>query len=317
MAPLVGGEWAEVKTLAIGTVGERITREGERVVHTHDLTYFSRLTDAAQFGHLATIATHAAGTARAGIVCAVVDGADWLQGFIDRQCPQAVRILDFPHAAEHLTVAAHAVFGPGTPAATAWLDQSCTELKEGDPEVVLAAVAALAQHPDASPAAQQTCHGVLAYLQTRREQITYAAFQALGYPIGDGSVESANKLVMEARLKGSGMRWARKNVTPMVALRACVCSDQWERGWNALTAQLRQQEQERRQHRRSVYREERHQRAVVAPEPEIAPPPVPPPAAPLLPPREKLVVAGRPTAAHPWRRFRLPGSPDFPPPAKS
>jgi len=30
-------------------------------------------------------------------------------------------------------------------------------------------------------------------------------------------VESANKLVVEGRLKGSGMHWARAQVTPMVA----------------------------------------------------------------------------------------------------
>ena len=31
-------------------------------------------------------------------------------------------------------------------------------------------------------------------------------YQAAGWPIGSGSVESANKLVVEARLKGAGMR---------------------------------------------------------------------------------------------------------------
>jgi len=34
-----------------------------------------------------------------------------------------------------------------------------------------------------------------------------------------GSGESANKLVVEARLKGAGMRWGRQNVDPMLVLR--------------------------------------------------------------------------------------------------
>jgi hypothetical protein len=42
----------------------------------------------------------------------------------------------------------------------------------------------------------------LEYLEKRREQIKYAEFQGMGYPIGSGAVESANKL--GARLKGSG-----------------------------------------------------------------------------------------------------------------
>jgi hypothetical protein len=36
--------------------------------------------------------------------------------------------------------------------------------------------------------------------------MAYAAFGEQGYPIGSGSVESANKLVVESRMKGAGMR---------------------------------------------------------------------------------------------------------------
>ena len=44
--PLVGGAWAEGKTLALGVVQEPSgTRRGEPEVHTTDLSYFARLTD--------------------------------------------------------------------------------------------------------------------------------------------------------------------------------------------------------------------------------------------------------------------------------
>jgi hypothetical protein len=36
------------------------------------------------------------------VVVAVMDGSDWLQKFIDVQRPDAVLILDFPYAMEHL-----------------------------------------------------------------------------------------------------------------------------------------------------------------------------------------------------------------------
>ncbi len=36
-------------------------------------------------------------------VCAVTDGADWCQAFTQRHRPDALRILDFPHAAEHVS----------------------------------------------------------------------------------------------------------------------------------------------------------------------------------------------------------------------
>jgi hypothetical protein len=311
MVPLVGGEWAEVKTLALGTVEQRETRTGERVTHTTDLRYFSRLADAEQFGRLATIATHAGGTARAGTVCAVVDGADWLQGFIDLHRPDAVRILDFPHAAEHISDAAHAALGEGTPAAKAWLDDQLHELKHEDPDTVLARLAELPttiQEDESLPeGARATCARVMGYLTKRRDQIAYARFRAQGYPIGDGCVESANKLVVEQRLKGSGMRWDRANVNPMVALRAGACSDQWATEWTTISTRLRQEHRERRRHRW------RERQPVAHPSPAGGPAstPLPPAASPIRLPREKLVVNGRPTADHPWRKFRLPGSNDF------
>lgn len=306
MVPLLGGEWAEVKTLILGSVEARSTTAGELVVQTTDLTYFSRLTDAQEFGRLATCATHEAGTSRAGTVCAVVDGAEWLQGFIDLHRWDAVRILDFPHAAEHISTAVHAVFGPGTPAATAWLDQQLHELKHGDPDAVLAALADL---PATTPEAQKTRATVIAYLVKRRSQIAYADFRAKGYPIGDGAVESANKLVVEYRLKGSGMHWARRNVNPMVALRACACSDQWAATWDMIGTHRRDQEREQRRLRRQARRETARPAPAVEPveaaEPAAATSPLPAPVDPPPPPREKLVVDGRPTANHPWRKFHL------------
>lgn len=43
----------------------------------------------------------------------------------------------------------------------------------------------------------------LAYLEKRVDQMQYPTYQAQGWPIGSGIVESANKVVMQARLKGA------------------------------------------------------------------------------------------------------------------
>ena len=44
-----------------------------------------------------------------------MDGSDWLQGFTDYHCPQAVRILDFPHAGDHISQIGEFLYGEGTP----------------------------------------------------------------------------------------------------------------------------------------------------------------------------------------------------------
>jgi hypothetical protein len=235
MVPLVHAEWGEVKTLAIGTV----ERHANGAVHTTALSYFSRLCDAEQFRELARGEVHRRGTAQAGQVCAVVDGADWCQKFVDWHCPQAVRILDFPHAAGYLSAAAQARWGAGTAAASAWLGKYLHELKHGRPDRVLQALRALpmgrAPQPSEARAVQRQA---LQYLEARRAQVEYQQFQAAGYPIGSGIVESANKLVVEARLKGSGMHWARAHVNPLVALRGMLCSGRWATDWPPLWARL-------------------------------------------------------------------------------
>src|SRR5260370_19719792 len=66
------------------------------------LSYFSRLADAFTFTTLAKVEMRRRKVADAREVCAVMDGADWLQTFTERHRPDAVRILDFPHAAEHI-----------------------------------------------------------------------------------------------------------------------------------------------------------------------------------------------------------------------
>src|ERR1700694_698137 len=59
----------------------------------------------------------------------------------------------------------------------------------------------------------------------------YPQFQCDGWPIGSGMVESANKNVVEARLKGTGMHWEHNHVNPMLALRTAVCNDRWREMW--------------------------------------------------------------------------------------
>jgi hypothetical protein len=303
LVPLVGGAWAEVKTLAIGEV-----EGGTPAGHATALSYFSRLANAATFTRLATVETHRRGTEAAGVVCAVADGADWLQGFVDYHRPDAVRILDFPHAAGYLTAAAAAAWADAPDRQAAWLAVQCHELKHGEPAAVLAAlrtVAAEVAAAGASAVARETITTALGYLEKRQAHVQYAAFQAAGYPIASGAVESAHKVMVEARLKGAGMHWAPAHVNPMAALRNVVYNDRWEEAWGQLSTQLRQQAWARAQARRQA----RRSPALPAPAPVLAvsEPDLPlwdddPAAAPAPPPTPTPDQPARPAADHPWRR---------------
>jgi hypothetical protein len=310
MVPLRRGQWVEAKTVVIGTV-ERDPTSGE--ARAVDLSSFSRHAEAADFARQATVELHRRGTATAGVVVGVADGAEWCQGFYDLHRPDAVRILDFYHAQSYLVAAAQATFGAGTAATSEWLGEQCHALKHKTASAVVAALAGLpvTTAPGGRAAATEARDAAIAYLSARLDQARYAEFAAAGYPIGSGAVESANKLVVEARLKGAGMHWALAHVNPLLALRTVACSDRWAEAWPQLTAELRRQARiaagERRRARRALTAA-----AIPAVPPGPAPPPdpAPVPAAVLavreeLASRPKRVVAGRPTDDHPWRACPL------------
>ena len=102
MVPLVHGQWTEVKTLAMGAATPAVAPDGAPTVQTTELSYFSRATDSETFSRLALGEVQRRGVETAKRVGAVGDGAEWIQGFVDLHAPEAVRILDFPHAAGYI-----------------------------------------------------------------------------------------------------------------------------------------------------------------------------------------------------------------------
>ena len=80
MVPLVHGTWAEVKTLVVGEVQPAVEENGERVVHTRQLSYFSRKVNAEAFQRLALVEVHRRGVEQASEVAAIMGMGARLHG---------------------------------------------------------------------------------------------------------------------------------------------------------------------------------------------------------------------------------------------
>src|ERR1017187_10112594 len=321
MVPLLHRSWGEVKTMVLGVIGPPVQEKGEWHVHATQLSYFSRMTDHETFSRLATVETHRRGTARAGTVVAVNDGAEWEQVVVTDHRANAVRILDWGHSAEHVSEVGRAVFESDPKAEASWRQEKLRALKEDDPPPLLAelqhlrAMLTTPEQDGAHAEARRVVEANLRYFSKREEQIRYATFAEKGYPIGSGAVESGNKLVVEARLKGAGMHWAPEHVDPMVALRTVACSDRWEEAWPLITERMRERTQER-----AVCRHVVRQNAKTAPPavPDALPLPAEPeislPSSRIEIPRsdERLSLDRADTATTPsTNRSRKPG-PDHP-----
>ncbi len=285
MVPLVGGVWAEVKVVAIGAV-ERRTRKNEEQIVTTQITYFARLADAATFADQASAELRRRGIERAKEVCAIQDGAEWIQGFVQGHRHDALRILDFAHAASYVYEMADKVREGGGHLPATWVDGILHRLKHEGPTRVLLHITRLVRR---YPQIQEQ----LTYVQKRRELMDYPTYRAAGWPIGSGSVESSHKLVVQARLKGPGMHWKPEHINPMLALRLALLNERWEESWQEQhRLRQRQHHLKRRTQQQQRFREQQ------AKQQEAQPPPVPVPSTPQ-PTRQKT---GRTESQYRWGR---------------
>jgi hypothetical protein len=163
---------------------------------------------------------------------ALSDGGNGLEEFFRKNFPRAECILDFWHAAEHLTELALALH-PDDEALRhrrigAWRHQ----LKHEGGLSILRALGEL-DLTSHSPAARQAHADCVRYFQNHQHRMDYPRYLANGWQIGSGPVESACKTVVANRLKGSGMRWGSDGADAVCHLRALYLSQpgQWEAFW--------------------------------------------------------------------------------------
>jgi hypothetical protein len=320
MVPLTHNQWVEGRTLAIGEPQEKRGAKGEREVHVGKLSYFSRIADASTFTDLAQVEMRRRGVYEAKQASATVDGADWCQTFTDMHRPDAVRILDFPHGSEHINALLEALRKTGLHFPDAMLERSLHVLKHRGPRPLLRMADRL---PD-DLTEKEEVRLQLNYLCKREAMMQYPQFRRDGWPIGSGMVESANKNVVEARLKGTGMHWERKNVNPMLALRNAVCNERWQEMWQKAYRQYSLQEaslrtariEQRAEARRAKSEASRVQSPASPASPNSPSQPAsedkplqpasqkisPPVSQSPSPPAATLPGSSRPSAHHPWKR---------------
>jgi hypothetical protein len=129
LIPVLPNEWAEVKMTTIGEVHQ--TKQGEP--HCEKLSYFARLADAETFGDLASFEMRRRRVDQAREGAALNDGAEWIQGFVQGHRADAVRILDFAHAAGYLSEIGTLAQNAGVTLPSAWVSEQLHDLKQEGP----------------------------------------------------------------------------------------------------------------------------------------------------------------------------------------
>ena len=143
------------------------------------------------------------------------------------------RILDFYHAAQHLSKAAEHLFGKRSLKAGRWYRSWRHKLRH-EPGAVQGLIRSLAYHRRKLPKGSQRHRQAtteLGYFRTNRDKMDYAGYHASGLILSSGPVEAAAKTLVGHRLKRSGMRWTREGGQQILNLRVHVQSKRWEAFW--------------------------------------------------------------------------------------
>lgn len=194
--------------------------------------YTSGLYPLAEMGPLLRRQGAQVGLDRAEVWVAITDGGAGLEDFVRLNFPRVdAVILDFYHAAEYLAKLAAALFPIDEVAAQEQTKEWSRLLRDEGGEVLIAVLEAW-EWPSRKglPAVRAD---VLGYFGNQVHRMDYPSYEANGWYIGSGAVESACKTVVGQRLKGSGMRWSEAGAHALCHVRALYRSEhsQWIDFW--------------------------------------------------------------------------------------
>ena len=159
----------------------------------------------------------------------IADGAPWNWELQRAFFPMALGIVDFYHAAEHVTAVVDLIEDHHSPSGRKrrrrWvklllrgrLDQFLSEARRDFPS-------------DKIEAGEKA----LAYFEKNRDRMRYRYFRDHGYFIGSGVVEAACKTLVAQRLKGSGMHWSESGLSHILSTRTAILSHRYEEFWRSL-----------------------------------------------------------------------------------
>jgi len=165
---------------------------------------------------------------------ALSDGGNGLEEFFRKNFPQAECILDFWHAAEHLTELGLALYPDDESQRQERVGAWCHQLKHAGGTAILTTLETI-ELSGCPPSARQAHAECTRYFRNHHHRMDYPRYVANGWQIGSGPVESACKTVVANRLKGSGMRWGENGSDAVCHLRALYLSQpgQWEAFWKS------------------------------------------------------------------------------------
>ena len=152
-------------------------------------------------------------TVGAGTVVFLADGAKTNWEIQQTNFPDAVGVLDYYHATEHLSDFCELL--PDVHDRERVYKKWCAMLLAGEVLQVLDEMKGMLKNIQD----KHTAWGEINYVTNNRDRMNYLEYRERGLPIGSGLVEGACKFVVGKRFKGSGMRWKKTDNAKVLKVR--------------------------------------------------------------------------------------------------
>ena len=161
---------------------------------------------------------------KAELVVVLADGAKWIWNMVEEVAPEAIQVLDFSHAKQHLYEYAKIRFQQERERVKPWVDEQIDRLYDDRVSEVISEMNLYAD-------LNEDLSRVASYFETNAARMQYGTYRSKGLTIGSGAIESAGKQLSLSRIKAAGMRWNVTDLNPMLAMRAAFLDGSWSHYW--------------------------------------------------------------------------------------
>ena len=217
-----GSTWKEMKLGLVFKDTDVIKRGDENHIVTKK-EYVSYLGSVSEFKKFLFAAAARAGYGKIKETVIVGDGAQWIWNMVKEVFPDAVEILDYYHLDENTNEYAKFIYPDNEFARKRWVKGvlDCVLNGEVKKAIKLVEEKKMDNIPD-------NIVNLYTYIKNNEHRIDYKTFKEKGYYIGSGAIESANKTVIQQRMKQSGMRWSINGAQYIASLRTKHESNNWD-----------------------------------------------------------------------------------------
>jgi hypothetical protein len=217
-----GSSWKEMKLGLIFNDKDTIRTSSDNciIIKKQYVPYFG---SSGEFKKFVFLTAAKAGYGKIKEVVVMGDGAQWIWNMCEELFPDAVQILDFYHFSENVHNYSKVLYTENEVARKGFVNKAIGFTLEGEIDKVVKFVEEkkLSKLPDGTV-------NLPVYILNNRERINYSDLKKDGYYIGSGAIESGNKVVIQKRMKQSGMRWSIEGGQYIAALRGKYKSGNWD-----------------------------------------------------------------------------------------